>query len=83
MPAPDYGTSEREMAWIVDTYLAHNPGALDGLAAVTGKPISEGGVRGRREATGRGLFFAIARGVQDRRRHAGARSHAGARRASA
>lgn len=59
VPAPDYGTSDREMAWVVDTYLAHNPGALDGLAAVTGKPVSEGGVRGRREATGRGLFFAL------------------------
>ncbi len=59
VPAPDYGTGEREMAWIVDTYLVLNPGALDGLGAVTGKPISEGGVRGRREATGRGLFFAL------------------------
>jgi glutamate dehydrogenase (NAD(P)+) len=59
VPAPDYGTSEREMAWIVDTYLALNPGALDGLGAVTGKPIAEGGVRGRREATGRGLYYAL------------------------
>jgi glutamate dehydrogenase (NAD(P)+) len=59
VPAPDYGTSEREMAWVVDTYQALNPGALDGLGAVTGKPIAEGGVRGRREATGRGLFYAL------------------------
>jgi glutamate dehydrogenase (NAD(P)+) len=59
VPAPDYGTGEREMAWILDTYLSMRPGEIDALGCVTGKPVTQGGVRGRREATGLGVFFGI------------------------
>src|SRR6201995_2943570 len=59
VPAPDYGTGEREMSWILDTYSSLRPGEIDAAGCVTGKPVSQGGVRGRREATGLGVFYGI------------------------
>src|SRR5712691_8797788 len=65
VPAPDYGTSSREMAWIADTYQALNPGQIDALGCVTGKPISQSCVRGRVEATGRGVSYGLREACDD------------------
>lgn len=59
VPAPDYGTGSREMAWILDTYLSYASDQIDAYGCVTGKPVSLNGIRGRTEATGRGVFFGI------------------------
>jgi glutamate dehydrogenase (NAD(P)+) len=57
VPAPDMGTNEQVMAWIMDTYSQHRGFAVPGV--VTGKPVAIGGTLGRREATGRGVVYTI------------------------
>ena len=53
VPAPDMGTNEQTMAWIMDTYSMHMRQTV--TSVVTGKPLTIGGSRGRRQATGRGV----------------------------
>jgi glutamate dehydrogenase (NAD(P)+) len=57
VPAPDMGTNEQVMAWIMDTYSQHKGHAVPEI--VTGKPVAIGGTLGRRDATGRGLVYTI------------------------
>lgn len=59
VPAPDMGTSSREMAWIADTYRALYPNDINAIACVTGKPATQSGIVGRREATGRGVQYGL------------------------
>lgn len=65
VPAPDMGTSGREMAWIADAYRDFRPDDINALACVTGKPVTQGGIPGRVEATGRGVEY----GLQEFFRH--------------
>jgi glutamate dehydrogenase (NAD(P)+) len=57
VPAPDMGTNEQVMAWMMDTYSQHKGHAVPEI--VTGKPVAIGGTLGRREATGRGVVYTI------------------------
>ena len=61
IPAPDLGTNEQTMAWMMDTYSVHVGCAVPGV--VTGKPVLLGGSVGRREATGRGVAYLINRAM--------------------
>lgn len=59
VPGPDMGTGAREMAWMVDEYMRLNPTELNAIGCVTGKPVTQGGIAGRVEATGRGLQYGL------------------------
>ena len=63
VPAPDMGTNERIMGWMMDTYSNHVGHIVPGI--VTGKPVSLGGSQGRREATGAGVAYLIKRYLED------------------
>ena len=62
IPAPDVGTGEQTMAWVMDTYSMHVGMAT--TAVVTGKPIELGGSRGRKEATGRGVMICVDQAIE-------------------
>jgi len=57
IPAPDLGTDEQTMAWVMDTYSMTQGKSVPGV--VTGKPLIVGGSAGRREATGRGIVYVL------------------------
>ena len=67
VPAPDLGTNEQVMAWVMDTYSMHVRHTT--TAIVTGKPLDLGGSHGRREATGRGCLVACDRALQKLQRN--------------
>ena len=64
VPAPDVGTSEKEMGIIYDTYIMFNPQTPYASAVVTGKPLSLGGSRGRKEATAQGGAYVLEEAVK-------------------
>jgi glutamate dehydrogenase (NAD(P)+) len=65
VPGPDMGTGEREMAWMADTYRYFKPTDVNAQGCVTGKPIAQGGIAGRTESTGLGVFYCIRDFVND------------------
>ncbi|OCI97725.1 MULTISPECIES: Glu/Leu/Phe/Val dehydrogenase [unclassified Rhizobium] len=61
--APDMGTNEQVMAWFMDTYSSYQGKTVSEI--VTGKPVETGGTLGRREATGRGVAYLVARAMEN------------------
>ncbi len=59
VPATDYGTTSREMSWIYSTFKTLSNSNIDAAASVTSKNIAQGGVSGRKEATGRGVYIGL------------------------
>jgi len=66
VPAPDMGTGPREMAWIVQAYRNLHPEDINASGCVTGKPVSQGGIRGRTAATGLGCFYCVREALNDK-----------------
>ena len=66
VPSTDYGTSSNEMSWIFDTYKALSNSNLESAGSVTSKHVSQGGIRGRTEATGRGVYIGIRELMSDK-----------------
>jgi len=67
VPGPDMGTGAREMAWMKDTYMVfYGHTDINATACCTGKPISQGGINGRVESTGLGVFFAVREFLKDK-----------------
>lgn len=66
VPAPDMGTGPREMSWMKDTYsMLYGMNDLGAAAVVTGKPVQNGGIEGRTEATGLGVFLGTKEFLED------------------
>ena len=59
VPATDYGTTSREMNWIYSTFKTLSNSNIDAAASVTSKSVTQEGVSGRNEATGRGVYIGI------------------------
>mmetsp|Transcript_1791 Transcript_1791/g.1720 ORF Transcript_1791/g.1720 Transcript_1791/m.1720 type:complete len:488 (-) Transcript_1791:34-1497(-) len=65
VPGPDLGTGEKEMAWMMEAYRFYNYDNIYATATTTGKPVSFGGISGRTESTGLGLYYCLREFLND------------------